>query len=1585
MAGDEVFAFFQQDIIQETHILYELLARSQQFAAMQAGIDPAQVAAATAIAKDYPTAPGSVVAPLGMMMANPQDPAVAGVMQMVEEDNDSFVDKLGSALGSAFGWTAKQLEKVVADPIQDIARGTLLAFDTAWNEVIARPYRTLVGTLQKAGIDPGTLHSMPITWDESDFEGFSWGRLGDAIGDIGSTYQDAGASAGVLAAQKLLKGEWDDINLGTGILPMSEMAEETAEYEQLIKGGADPEQARRTIQDSLGAPLTSLADQQRETGIQYKGLSVTPGRVTASQYLDVETEPFKLLSGLIDAGINMYADPAYLALKGSSAVRNAQHTFNGAVMGRVIGPSADSWINSTGRTGGQRVVTRVGEIDNIPDMQKLLPEVTDRTLLADLVEATDNAAITKRLRDEIVTNRNIRQVPHDRRIRNGIRSRGEGTRLGKLLNDQPGYELDIDNLDVGLQAFDDFLVAAETPRAVRNDLTYKLARVADGDHVGALDVYKQAMQEFGPRMMDELPERLKKFAQTQDLDKMGNVVTDVFKQIDAMRQYWNSVTGDALYAVGSEVDHLSRPFQTAHLLTEYLNRAIPLPDPRMLRRVVSATHAEGRFLQRMLHFGIPLDKFNAIERGAITTRIMDTTVQKVWKPIVLLRGAWTARVIGEEQLRMGAAGLESMFRHPFQYMAWVAEKQRFGGKFMPKGGQVTIKRLTKTQAPSTVNQYGKIVPGKTQYKVVDEVIDVARGDKDIMGSILHEHHRHTSAMSSRNAGWLDVPPGDMFKSAWVPVRKHQAGFRNGWVRSLGQLWNDEITSFILTHGVDDAFDWFSTGAGRKLRERLMQSGGPEKKMLLNTDAGMRGYLESVQARAHQYAGGRVTGPATKDEWLAGVGYEITEAGNPEIIKLIADGMYDGKNLRAVQSADDWDNVLDMLGHFADDLPEDFITKAPMIDPRRAAQQDKLWDTMTGFGFEWLMTRPTNKLSRSPAFRQFYWTRMEEMLTYMDDGVAAAVIKAGKEAGLSRAQLNRMAKRRTNRAELSAKQAGMEDLTFNMNSGMTLKEVMGEADEIAKYYALNETERLLYTLNKKHAINDVLRNVIPFGEAWYEIMSTWGRLVTEHPQIIRRGQQFIEGARDSGYLERDPVSGEDVFNFPGAGTFNRILFGEGAEEAGARVNPIGFVSGLNLAAGSYHPGLGPIIQVPTAWGLAGKEEWDWLVKFSNPFGVKEIDSPGDVLNQSMPAWFQKLMSAAGGGAGTESWRTMQESTAIDIARVLAYSGQYDMNNPDDVEKIRDKAQSSARWFSLIRGAIQFGAPTGASLRYEVETAGEDGRFFGIGVLRDEYSAAMDRFDGDEGKALAWFMEAFGLNPVALVTSKTRTVTPHHMTEEGSAWARGNKKLLEDYPNTGYYISPDEAEDEFDWGAWNQSLASGAREQLSVDDWVSKVNDTKGRLIYENQRQKLEGMEVLHEDWARSYLRDLRAYLMENYDGYKKTIVGSAQQATRDEKIAELRTMIDDPRLGNYPAVQGLAVWFGEWDKVSEAYVAGGGGSPDGWLQSNSGQGLRRYMRDLAQHLMKQEEYSGFNAVWQSIFKRMMEDEEVTPVDLSMLGM
>src|SRR5690606_34558532 len=149
-------------------------------------------------------------------------------------------------------------------------------------------------------------------------------------------------------------------------------------------------------------------------------------------------------------------------------------------------------------------------------------------------------------------------------------------------------------------------------------------------------------------------------------------------------------------------------------------------------------------------------------------------------------------------------------------------------------------------------------------------------------------------------------------------------------------------------------------------------------------------------------------------------------------------------------------------------------------------------------FDHLMSKPTNHLSRSPVFKQLYWQRVEELVSFAPRSVGEDAIRAARQAGIGKDTLKRMAKRVVRASEPRL-------------------ESVDDIDRLAKAHALDGTQKLLYDLQKRSQFFDMARVVFPFGEAWKEVVTAWARILYQNPASIRRAQQVVEGARKASVL------------------------------------------------------------------------------------------------------------------------------------------------------------------------------------------------------------------------------------------------------------------------------------------------------------------------------------------------------------------------------------------------------------------------------------------------------------------------------------
>ena len=286
----------------------------------------------------------------------------------------------------------------------------------------------------------------------------------------------------------------------------------------------------------------------------------------------------------------------------------------------------------------------------------------------------------------------------------------------------------------------------------------------------------------------------------------------------------------------------------------------------------------------------------------------------------------------------------------------------------------------------------------------------------------------------------------------------------------------------------------------------------------------------------------------------------------------------------------------------------------------------------------------------------------------------------------------------------------------------------EIDEIAKAYALEETKRLLYDLDKRGQITDALRLVFPFGEAYKEILTTQFRLMKNNPQKLRKATLAIEGAREDsifgsdpnnneGFFAKDPLTGEEMYNFadPG-GIISGLVVGDTVENSSVRLNLKGYTRNLNMMTTTILPGVGPLVQIPASL-FSSATEFTKMGDLLFPYGRPEVraglagvlDIPKAIAAASIPSYMKKLLSSVSpnpSGLGMPDKLDVGSdpagalaSTTKDILKVRAYAGTADFSTLEAQNDEIKSAVRAARGLTFIRAAVQFIWFTGAEPRYE----------------------------------------------------------------------------------------------------------------------------------------------------------------------------------------------------------------------------------------------------------------------------------------------
>lgn len=1269
-------------------------------------------------------------------------------------------------------------------------------------------------------------------------------RWGEWTQEFSSHLGEAGSSSGREVLSAMANGE--DVDLGTGFLPAGEV-------EETVKRKAN--QLTLKVGDAqFGGP-----------GNQ----SITTGRVVAARVVEPGSQQYDVLSGLVDGGVAWFGDPATAlgsaaktAQAGARLGRAERAVRSGrgltgvveelatkpgfyetvdrsmqsraaeglgdlidSVTGRITGPRntvspamVDGWLTK----GGRHVVEKVAETSDFYDLwnatgKKMPVELTKR-----LADAGTEQEVMDILRPALGTE--LREAPEFL----GFKVRSANRNRVRLLDEMPGAFIDPNDLDEGTEALDRWLRNAKVDPELRKASVEKFVRNPGRDTLVSTmdeimgDAANDLAERIRPRDAGSAPMR------ARQLTKLWN------RNIEATRAYFVDEIAENRKAAGVVVGGKPLEVQSPFLFTEYLNSLVPLPDAREMRR---ATSKLGRVVDNPF-----------FER---TTGALDA-LMGTWKRLTLLRGAYTVRVIGEEQIRMAASGLDSSFAHPISFIGALV------------GNEAATKKW----------------------------LSGAKRQVDVLGEGFDESTEFANSLNTGWSGWVDEA---VYDRHFTTFGRADDGYERAWAQGIGELHNDPVARRVAegSGNLDDVKRWFFEEQGRKFRKPMVES-----HPALATREGADRYIDTL--------------------WE---GVQYRTGSDPTLIEAIATGRIGGARIGKLNDKGRWNLSEELLAHMNDVVGPEAIKGQRLTKAGGVAGLGEVWDNATGWMFSHLNTKPTNYLSRSPTFRQKYWGRIEEMLPYMDDGTRAKALESA-EGVVDKAQLKRM------RSAAPATNRSINDLA--------------DADDLAKAHALDETKDLLYDLTNRGQFFDTFRLLFPFGEAWREVLTRWARIGAENPRVVRRGQQLITGARGSGFFHKD-VNGEEVFTYPWSRQISNSLIGMPIDLSGR-------AAGLSLMT-EVLPGVGPVVQIPAAAILPDTPDWDFARQFISPYG--EQDYSNGILESFLPGYARNIRQFF--QQGDERLFANTVGATMDY---LASTGEYDMTDEADVRKLKDEATELARNVYLLRGIVQFGAPTAPQPEFLVKDPDGDLDVARV-VLQDFYKMQEQDYDGAVGE----FLDRYGKDLFLLTQGKSFSISPKlPVTKESADWERAHADLVNTYDKVWGLFAPQGDSEDFDYQAYTRQFERGDRVSLTPEQRLSLAQARVGRHLYDVAEARL-GDDPSTAD--REWLAAVRERIREEYPGFGQMVPGLPARADTGQVVRQLTLASADPRLADTQQARAARLYI----QAREQALAFAREVGVKTLEAQAAEPAREWLRNVGMAI--QRKYPGFEEMFDVVFSREVE--------------
>jgi hypothetical protein len=1098
-----------------------------------------------------------------------------------------------------------------------------------------------------------------------------------------------------------------------------------------------------------------------------------------------------------------------------------------------------------------------------------------------------------------------------------------------------------------------------------------------------LDMYFKLITEIGDTWKGNLAKEFDDGLNDEVLEYVGQVFKEEF---EGFRRYGITTDGNRLDygpALAALVDGSKTKIPAYRLSTEMIQNSIPLYDPRDVIKVTSK-------VQRKLLKNKSLDEFKSKTKVEGFNLYLDKYISKVWKPLVLIRAAWTVRVIAEEQIRMAAAGYDT-FVNPKSWIAYMTGKSSKGeaNLLLEKFPELNKEFRNFAKGKMTIEQEQAFLK---KVEKLDGAIESKIGEtetlKETFFDALSGVHNGIPGLSRSNPA---------LASLYVNVPKGQPKF---YVKSLqfnlNKITGDDIAIKAIKEG-PEAFK------KRFWAERIGADGKPnansdlvkfinrfpesEWSNAFNNRALADDIVDLAYARAVQVAGGTVEG---SNRVLTNI---TLNAKTQEILDAIADGKFVNKvgkeiSLTGGTRDEQLENIRKFYNQYKDELPNN-LNGGVRIENLDKTYKDPIEvNQLVNSLYFYFMSMPTNKLSRAPVFKEAYWNKVTDLIAVGDDAIKQKIIAQAEKANVGEKYLAKMRKAQPskNRALYTADD-GVDD-------------VFQIIDDLAKADALSRTKELLYDLGSSTRLINALRFAFPFGEAYKEIVTTWTRLLKSNPAPARRLEQIVVSGRkdnpflpagtDSGFFFEDPTTGEEMFAFPG---WNGVLqnYMNMQSDDNVRVTSAGFASSLNIVSATLLPGFGPIVQIPAAAIIPNTPNYDFIRGFifgdfeparSEDESVDKIQNAfKSVFKAAVPSYAQKVLQAY--EADVFDFQRVYGNTVIEVYKAMLYAGKIDDSTPGGMEKGLELAQDYAKGMTLIRSFAQFLGPTSFSPRFEVAVTTPEGRqFMFFSALVEEYRDYRDNVaEGNDLKTIEYFVNTYGINPIALTVPKTTSVRRTPVTVEGSKFFRDNTELFKSYKFTAYYSNPDDPTGEFDYASYLASLERKDRVPRTPEQWAIAKNQILGALAWEKFINTVDGFREAEagekplyrnsSEQARLLKEQKRMDLKEQYPGWGNPLVGTPIKASRDQVIDEFYRWQNNEFLKNTEAGKGLMMYI----EAREQAIQQGkdlGFTKTSFKTARSLSHLRWFLRDTADYIIS--EHPDFQYIWNAYFKQELLDEE-----------
>jgi len=952
--------------------------------------------------------------------------------------------------------------------------------------------------------------------------------------------------------------------------------------------------------------------------------------------------------------------------------------------------------------------------------------------------------------------------------------------------------------------------------------------------------------------------------------------------------------------------------------------------------------------------------------------------ENVFRKIVLATGGYAVRNIAEGQisLTLSQRPVTSLFRHPLQHMQWIAHDFAAGrsGRLGRLGiGDLMGERWTDDIAIASQTEYQKAT-----------------------GLAVTAHYKNPTTILRRGTRTGDfgvARRGVDDKVRVVSGHADQVGRMNAdpVMRQLADgMSDDELIDFIRT--TDEGKTWFRDQQDYHINGRpVLDTSGPKpvwttQSVDLNDEHNLRMLLQSYRSRYNMIVGGHesvrlavakglMEPKQLSDADIAKNGLLPEDAGTVKQITIgnrVLDVRVDANDYTIVrpfafrngEATKDLEDLLGRSGIYDDSKLAQELTYESRATPQLARRGVKeAWDDTTDRFFGFISGKPLKVLERSPAWRQrFYSWAIDEMVTSLSpadlDRMILRIEDAARAAGVTPAQyvgdngqftdvVRRLFGVTERPGDRWQKILDLQQNPSKLKGTLTLEEV----NSFAKGQATDDLSRMVYDASELTNLMDVARFLVPFGQAQVEFFRRISRIYTVEtggvplPNLsaLRKTQLIVENGREAdpdnngrGFFFTDAQTGEWSFTYPFTDKLTHLATGGIGGGPGVKSMfqaPVkGALMGLDV-----RPGLGPFAQIGATIMLRDQPTYDWARALFLPYGELDIAGNkgigGTVIDALTPAYAKKLQSAF---FDSPESQTTYGNTYFEVYQTLAASGQYDLNNPQDVLRMADDTTGKARFLTVLRALGQYFGPSRPTNKLSVET--KKGDVFVNLLAQDLRERQLQDYD----TAISSWLDDYGEDVFVYLSGKTKAVAGGlTASSEFGQFERNNTGFFKKYGSVAGFFAPGGTD--LDWQVYTRQLETGQRERLTTDEALAAA---QRYIAYKKYRSVQEFIGPYPNGEQRDYLARYREYLGELYPGFQYAAFDPNQLRRR---IEQLKLAANDSDVADNNVADAARRYLQVRDAV---YAQAANAGLKSIERAKGAENFRGYLREYAQILIRE---------------------------------